>query len=246
MTDALVKDLEKIGLSENEAKVYLASLELGPATAQQLAAKAIVSRPNTYIMIESLKKRGLMSSFEKGKKKYFVAGEPRQLLYVIEQKKNQIAEEEDLISKFISKVHEIKKNENNTAKISVYEGEDARMATKSELTTNDQELFEIVPVELARKYFPPIFSGDIRESYSKKFPIKSICTGGPTRVIPTNENIEVKYADPEMLPIKSELLVFGNKVIISTFKDKPLHVHIEDGDIAQTLKTIFKLIWKHI
>ncbi|MEY4744239.1 MAG: hypothetical protein RL272_184, partial [Candidatus Parcubacteria bacterium] len=72
MREDLAKELQKIGLSENEAKVYLAGLELGPSTAQMMAAKATVSRPTTYIMIESLIKRGLMSSFQKGKKRYFV------------------------------------------------------------------------------------------------------------------------------------------------------------------------------
>jgi len=87
MKEQLEKDLQQIGLSEKEAKVYLASLELGPSTAQTIAAKATVNRPTTYVMIESLIKRGLMSSFQKGKKRFFVAGKPTQLLYLLDAKK---------------------------------------------------------------------------------------------------------------------------------------------------------------
>src|SRR5688572_25102021 len=104
MRDELAKELEKIGLSENEAKVYLAGLELGSSTAQMIAAKATVSRPTTYIMIESLIKRGLMSSFQKGKKRMFVSGKPRQLLYILEQQKkaieNQTAKFKELLLTF--------------------------------------------------------------------------------------------------------------------------------------------------
>ena len=62
----MLDSLKKIGLSENEAKVYLATLELGSSTAQQIAQKAELKRPTTYVQLETLMKRGLVTSFEKG------------------------------------------------------------------------------------------------------------------------------------------------------------------------------------
>ena len=43
----LDKELQKIGLSEKEAKVYLAALELGQASVQNIARKAEVNRATT-------------------------------------------------------------------------------------------------------------------------------------------------------------------------------------------------------
>ncbi len=60
------KELQNLGLTEKEARTYLASLELGPETAQNIAKKTGINRATTYVQIESLKKRGLMSEFEKG------------------------------------------------------------------------------------------------------------------------------------------------------------------------------------
>ena len=73
------KELVSLGLSEKEAKVYLAALDLGPETVQKIAQKAGVNRPTAYVQIESLKEKGLMSQFEKGKKTFYVAESPERL-----------------------------------------------------------------------------------------------------------------------------------------------------------------------
>ncbi len=68
----LINQLQKIGFSDKEAAVYLASLELGPATILELAKKAKVKRPTVHVLVEGFIKRGLASSFEKGKKRFGV------------------------------------------------------------------------------------------------------------------------------------------------------------------------------
>lgn len=45
----LERVLEKFGLSEKEAKIYLATLELGQATVQQIAKKAGLVRPKEQL-----------------------------------------------------------------------------------------------------------------------------------------------------------------------------------------------------
>ena len=48
---SLVTHLKNIGLGDKAAKVYLAMLELGPASVLEIAAKASVNRPTTYLQI---------------------------------------------------------------------------------------------------------------------------------------------------------------------------------------------------
>lgn len=70
------KELQNLGLSEKEAKVYTTSLELGPDTVQNIAKESGINRATTYVQIGTLKEKGLISEFEKGKKTYFVAESP--------------------------------------------------------------------------------------------------------------------------------------------------------------------------
>ena len=72
----LEKDIEKLGLSEKEAKVYLASLELGPSPVQVISQKSKVNRATTYVVIDSLMAMGLMSTYDEGKKTFFTSESP--------------------------------------------------------------------------------------------------------------------------------------------------------------------------
>lgn len=91
----MLDELKKIGLSENEAEVYIALLELGSATAQEIAAKSGIKRTTIYVQIEALMKMGLVTSFEKemskGKapKTYFRAEDPEHLKNIVENEKRQ-------------------------------------------------------------------------------------------------------------------------------------------------------------
>ena len=55
--DKLVKILENLGLSDNEARVYLASLSLGSTTIMKIAQTAEIKRTTVYSVIDSLKQK---------------------------------------------------------------------------------------------------------------------------------------------------------------------------------------------
>ncbi len=75
----LDQQLRKIGLSDKEAKVYLAALELGKATVQEIAVKANVNRTTTYVAIEGLTEKELMSEYLENHKRFFIAEDPSKL-----------------------------------------------------------------------------------------------------------------------------------------------------------------------
>src|SRR3989338_8026582 len=86
----MITQLQRLGLSENEAKIYMAMLELGSATVLEISAKAEVNRPTTYVQIESLKRMGLASTQTKGKKQLFIAESPEQIEFMIERQKGEL------------------------------------------------------------------------------------------------------------------------------------------------------------
>jgi sugar-specific transcriptional regulator TrmB len=52
--------LTELGLTNNQAKIYLALLQAGPATANELAKNSKISRPDIYRIIPFLQKKGLV------------------------------------------------------------------------------------------------------------------------------------------------------------------------------------------
>lgn len=75
----LTEKLTKFGLSEKEAKMYLAALELGEANMKQVADKAGIKRTTAYDVIDSLIARGYLGKTAKRKRTFYVAKDPRHL-----------------------------------------------------------------------------------------------------------------------------------------------------------------------
>ena len=76
MENSILTKLAQLGFSDKEAKTYLASIKLGTSTIQTISNLSGVNRATTYLAVESLMKKGLMSSVMKGKKRYFTVEAP--------------------------------------------------------------------------------------------------------------------------------------------------------------------------
>lgn len=68
--------LQSYGLNEKEARLYLAAISLGVASVMQLARKAGLKRPTTYLIIESLLEKNLLVAIPRGKKIYYKPEDP--------------------------------------------------------------------------------------------------------------------------------------------------------------------------
>src|SRR3989344_1419855 len=69
----LIHTLEDIGLTEKEAAVYLALLSLETATAYQIAGHCDVKKPTVYVILDDLRKKGLVLKVPHAKKALFAA-----------------------------------------------------------------------------------------------------------------------------------------------------------------------------
>jgi sugar-specific transcriptional regulator TrmB len=79
-TNEVLQLLKKAGFSEKEAGVYLALLSQGAAGATDIALRAGINRSTTYVILETLIKRGLVADISKGGVSMFDAGKPTQLV----------------------------------------------------------------------------------------------------------------------------------------------------------------------
>lgn len=76
----LTELVRQYGLGENEAKLYIAALELGEATVQDMAKKAAVKRTSIYYMLDELVSKGVLAITKRNKKNYYIATSPADLL----------------------------------------------------------------------------------------------------------------------------------------------------------------------
>jgi len=246
----LDKTLKNFGLSDKEAKVYLSALELGPQPVQEISKKAGVNRATTYVMIESLTKRGLMSSFEKGKKRYFSAESADRLFNIINSEKKAVEEKEKLIERIMPDLRALTASSESKPRVRFYEGVEGLKAIMQDLTESKVDYIEqALDVDEYRKHFSDEDFPEHRERLIKaKVKFKGLITtsGTPPALIAESETLskQFRYVPKEKFVFPGEMIIYGDKVAILTFKGKVMGVIIESHEIRQMLSAIFSMAWE--
>ena len=80
------KGLEDLGLNNRETRLFLAALSLGIFTTNSLAEFSQQPRSSTYDIINSLMRKGFISSFKRESKTYYQAIEPKQITQIEEER----------------------------------------------------------------------------------------------------------------------------------------------------------------
>lgn len=130
--DILSLELRKLGLKEKEVEVYLAGLELGPTTVQNIAKKAGVSRPTTYEILEVLKEKGLFGETKQQKKRYFIAQSPEKILSILRLQKRELEEKEREFIRIIAAL-DTKYGSKDKSGIQVFKGVEGLEVLKEQL-----------------------------------------------------------------------------------------------------------------
>lgn len=242
-------ELQKFGLNEKEVKVYLAALELGYASAQNIAKKANINRATAYFIIEGLTKKGLMTEIEKDKKTYFAAEDPKSLGAVLDKKVKEAEEIQHVFKEILPQLESIYNLSLEKPKIRYYEGNDGILAMRSEflhLKTDKKEIVGFVCLDKLLAHSPQHGEHTGRR----------IQKGVKSRVIYTrNSGVlesasdekllrEARYVPQNKFPFSSDISIYGDRVSMIFLKEKIGGVMIENGELADMMRAIFELAWE--
>lgn len=95
----LLKTLEQIGLTEKEAKVYLALLSGESSTAYEVAQHCDVKKPTVYVILEDLRQKGLVLKVPHAKKALFAA---RDISEYLAEQRGKIKAVESIVPRLMS------------------------------------------------------------------------------------------------------------------------------------------------
>lgn len=240
------RELVNLGLAEKEAKVYLASLELGKAPVQKVAQKAEVNRATTYVIIETLMKKGLMSSITKGKKQYFIAEAPEKLNLLFREQEQAIKRKQEYLGKIMPKLKSIQPLDKEKPTVRYFEGKDGLIAMTEEfyMTPQNDIAKMVYPLDLIEE----IFTEEERKFFTERRVKKGVKTDvlytSSKRDRPsTSDGTRVKINEKKY-PLTAEMAIYNDKIRIASLKGKLMGMIIEDKELAKTLKSIFELAKK--
>lgn len=244
----MLKELQDVGLSEKEARVYLASLELGQATADRLAKYAKVNRSTTYVQLESLMNQGLVSTFDEGKKTYFAPESPELLKRLLARQKDEVSARERDLTQILPVLLRQYEGAGERPVVHFFPGKEGITSVREEvLKTKDKKTYIIFSVGLLSK----IYSQDILDEYSDRRKELNIHSKGIYiheayfEIADLDELTERRFMPPDKLPLTIDITVFDDKTAIYSLKGNLFAMLIESKQIAASMKMIFDFLWQH-
>lgn len=243
--------LKQLGLSENEAKTYMAMLELGPSVVVEIARKAQINRPTAYVQIESLNKKGLVSSQTKGKKQYFIAESPDKLELLIENELKTVEDKKNELNNFLPELLNLFNTSEQRPHVKFFEGKEGVLALQKEFlkTTDDTPIYGITSLDNIFEIFPEFENTYIKKRVQKKIYTKTIYTSQRGPILKNSDESslrESKYVESDKLPLGVDITIFKDKVAIVALKGKISGTLIEHKEIADSFRAIFELVWSKI
>lgn len=231
--------LEEMGLTENEARVYLALLETGTTTAGVIVKKTKLHRSTTYEVIRRLIETGMISYVIKAGKKHFEATDPGKFLDMMKEREEHFRN----VLPGLKRKKDIAKLKQEAY---VYEGrKGVKTIFEDVLKTLDKGgeylIFgagEPTPLHDYLKLF------EVKRS-REKIPLKIIFSEG-SRLI--DYYSKIPYTEVKVLPKEnitpSEVEIYGDKTAIILWGEKPMAFVIENKEVADSFRKYFNLLWE--
>jgi len=242
----IVKILTRFGLSENEANTYVALLELDLASVSELSRHSGVNRSTAYVVLESLRGKGLARVSDDRKVRKFMALSPE---VILEKAKNEADDREKLKSDIERIIPELKAHYKGTINkpiVKIYEGKEGLWQTYCDVFNTKIKEFRVYEdLSNILKIFPDFIEYDSVQRLKKGIDIYSIAPAkkeiiNKCLIGPAINKEELLFIPEEKFKFPVDITIYGDKVAFASPKDL-FGIIIEHKEIAAALKTGFDL-----
>lgn len=246
--------LQKLGLDEKEAVVYLACLTENPSTPTQISKATSLKRATVYFYVEKLQEKGLLTHEIRGAKKYISALAPKQALKrYIAAKKEKITEEELLLRDLVTSLKEHPLYaENGHTKVLHLEGTDGITHVLNKILDTKKDMYWLGSLDT-------LLSQITEKSLYNMFASKRLKHGTSSYAI-TNTSIQ-RYPQfstqignqrhfrflPVDFTIPGVLVLFGNNLCIISKEQRVIKiVLVENATMCSLVHFLFMSLWKNL
>lgn len=243
----MLDTLQQYGFSPKEAKVYLASLQLGSAPGSTIARHAGEKRVTVYSLLKELQKRGIVQAIPRNGVTYFSVLEPDVLLKQLEDKYQAFKERMPELMAVAEKI-------GNKPKVQFFEGVEGLKAMFDEFSATTIDMKVIITTERTAKEADLLLrtSAPYRALRKEKGLIaKRIIDAGAATDPKKEKEFDKAYGRKTViikdfpLTIKADINIFGPwKVSFLFFEHGVPYITIIHSQILyQTLDGLFEYIW---
>ncbi|MBU0472003.1 MAG: helix-turn-helix domain-containing protein [Nanoarchaeota archaeon] len=243
--------VKEAGLTDGEAKVYLALLELGASTTGPIIEKSRIARSFIYNILDKLMEEGLVSYVTRENTKYYEAASPRRILDYIEKRRNQLEESKNKVENLLPQLLLLRETTPST-EIHVFEGykglQTAYLQYHHRLKKGDEILaLGILPIQEDK--YHEFWKRDHEKRDKEGIKNRMLFNRGTAKEVLQNRNsyklCEARYMNTD-IHTESWILIYSNVTqIYLQDRKKPLVIEILNQQIAETFKAYFEDYWKN-
>ena len=239
-----IQELQKIGLTKGEAKVYLALSELGNSTVGPIVKESKVAYSNIYDILNRLIDKGIVSFITKNKTKHFQAAPPTNLLEYLNNKEKEIIEQKTALKNVLSKIEKLQQGKENQ-EAEIFLGLKGLRSAYEKLIKNSNKDKEILFFNIYKKEYSEQFDlfykgisnlsknlknrGIVNKEYKKSWFAKQA------------KFLKMKFVD---FPIPGNIDIVKDKVLIVSWEPTITGILIHSQSIADTMRNYFNEVWK--
>lgn len=223
--------IREAGLTENESKVYLALLDLGPSLAGQISRKIGMHRRTVYDTAEMLIKKGLIGYILNNNRRLFQAANPKRIIDIINEK-------QDLLNPIIAELEKKYSTTKEKEQTNFYKGKEG-LKTIFEDQLNSKEILILGASVKAYEILQFYFKWYDKTRKQKKITVRIIAQDKNIKNIPL---AEIRYL-PEKYSNPVSVNIYNDKTAIILWASTPLAILIKNKEIAEGYKNYFELLW---
>lgn len=247
-----IQELKRLGLKDKEACVYLASLQLGPSPVQNIARKAKVVRATTYVILEDLQRKGLVTHYKEGKKTLFSPEPPGQLMRLLDKQQEEIKQKHDELSLVLPELQVLMKVSGGKPSVRYFEGKEGLRAMRQEIimyTNSGEVIYSFTPMDHVQATFPQKEDPFFLQRVAKRIAAKTLFTARSKKLrdLVFSKNIpglsEYRYVPTSFFPGVSGMTIFKDRIAIGTFTGSQMGVIIESEPMTEMMRQLFDLAW---
>ena len=239
-----LKILEELGLTKNEAKVYLALLELGTTSAGLIIKKLGMHRAAVYNLLDLLIDKGLVSYVIKANRKYFEAHDPNRLLEFLDSKKQELIMKEHELKKLLPELQLKRKLSREEQEGTIYKGKKGLKSIFEDILSEKKPWFVFGATGQFKEIFHAYFIHFHERRIKLNIPLKIIFN---EKIIKEKREKELKFSTIRYLDesyiTPSTTYIYGNKIVIIIWSGEPMAFVIRSKQVVDSYKVFFNLLW---
>lgn len=245
-----MKELKQLGLNDKEVKIYMYLISYGISAASEISNHVRIPKSTVNFSADNLWKRWLLKKSFRTKTWYYEADISvfeSKICEELNKKQRDIERQKSVLKDIIPVISDINKNIMSGPKITFLEGFDSCKSEYNNILHMKGEVFYEfwAHKDLESAFTPEYMNGFIGNRKKKRIFCKAIGTQ-EIRMQQIQSNDEkhlrdLRIIDNNIGEISSTIVIYDNKVLILNLKWIYKWVLIENEDLAETMKTIFRI-----